>query len=114
MNAVNPGDPNAPRFNAGSGFTPPRSWSDPRIRIPSSLNPSQESYLTVLILLTKIPTVICSFQIPQQIDQNALLNLMFIVTGFYRLVKDLPRVEPLKLFLLHIPNQMFKPKGLLR
>jgi len=21
MNAVNPGDPNAPRFNAGSGFT---------------------------------------------------------------------------------------------
>jgi len=37
MNAVNPGDPNAPRFNAGSGFTYLdewgkklfRNWNDP-------------------------------------------------------------------------------------
>jgi hypothetical protein len=39
---------------------------------------------------------------------------MFIVSKFYELVKDLAKVEPLKLFLLHIPNPMFKPSGVLK
>jgi hypothetical protein len=53
--------------------TIPQFDKDQSPEIPSPLNPSQQDYVPVGILFTEIATIICSFQVSQEIDHHCRL-----------------------------------------